>query len=173
MITGSSYWCPRCGWYPFFEPRAVASVPRTVEWFRSLLSFRHVEYSVSDTVRGTLATARGSRNGGAAERPADGRTVQITSVRPTTSLRFKAPSASRSLPLAVLLLTRPLVRHRRRQLSTDLCLSTMIRGHSSSARSRSSTAESSRVDVSPVDASPEAIDLRSRRMILPERVFGS
>ena len=48
---------------PFLEPRAVASVPRTVERFRPLLSFRIDESAISASVRGTLATARGSRNG--------------------------------------------------------------------------------------------------------------
>ena len=49
--------------FPFFEPRAVASVPRTVDRFRLLPSFRKEESASSGTVRGTLATARGSRNG--------------------------------------------------------------------------------------------------------------
>ncbi len=45
---------------PFFEPRAVASVPRTVDRFRPLPSFRNDESAISGTVRRPLATARGS-----------------------------------------------------------------------------------------------------------------
>ena len=62
------YLWARCGCSPFFEPRAVASVPRTVVQFRSLPSFCNAESAVSGTVRGTLATARGSETPPAAPR---------------------------------------------------------------------------------------------------------
>ena len=43
---------------PFFEPRAVASVPRTDERFRSPPPFRNDEIAVSGTAHGTPAQDR-------------------------------------------------------------------------------------------------------------------
>ena len=54
---------------------------------RSRLWFRQIPFRESRTASGS-------------GRPADGRSVPITSVRPTTSLRFQAPSVGRSLLLA-------------------------------------------------------------------------
>ena len=58
---------------PFFEPRAVASVPRTVDRFRPLPSFRNDESAISGTVRRPLATARGT------DPPSAECTIQIAS----------------------------------------------------------------------------------------------
>ncbi len=83
---------------PFFEPRAVASVPRTIDRFRSLPSFRNDKPAISGSVLGTLATARGSRNGD--QRTETGRSTEIRVVpffRPSAmTLRFQAPSVGRS-----------------------------------------------------------------------------
>ena len=54
------YQAGRSAGSPFLEPRAVASVPRTFVWLRSLPSFRNDESAISDSVRRPLATARGS-----------------------------------------------------------------------------------------------------------------
>ncbi len=54
----------RCGRSPFYEPRAVASVPRTESEIADSSLCKDGSDPKRSTVRGTLATARGSKNGG-------------------------------------------------------------------------------------------------------------
>ena len=61
---------------PFFEPRAVASVPRTVPEIADSLLLKVRSDRNRSTVRGTLATARGSKNGDHPHRAIPGTTLR-------------------------------------------------------------------------------------------------
>ena len=84
----------RCGRSPFYEPRAVASVPRTVFGRRTLrmtdTAFNEMDESaVSGAVRGLLATARGS--------DARGRVADGWPPRPSRPKRRQSRSAQLSV----------------------------------------------------------------------------